>query len=84
MGNKRFARHLRRNMTDAERRLWRQLRACRLDRCRFRRQQPIGRYVVDFAHFGAKPIVECDGGQHNASARDGQVTVGSISRASAS
>ena len=70
MHGKRFARHLRRNMTDAECLLWRYLRAHRLDGGKFRRQQPIGPYVVDFVQLGAKLIVECDGGQHNDSAPD--------------
>jgi very-short-patch-repair endonuclease len=59
-----FARHLRKNMTDAERRLWSQLRFRQLDKCRFRRQAPIGRYIVDFVSFERKIIIELDGGQH--------------------
>lgn len=59
-----FARHLRRNMTDAERLLWRHLRARRLGGYRFRRQHPIGPYVVDFACMRAGVVVELDGGQH--------------------
>ncbi|MBA1147979.1 DUF559 domain-containing protein [Ectothiorhodospiraceae bacterium WFHF3C12] len=70
MDQKRFARTLRRNMTDAERRLWRHLRAYRLNGRKFRRQQPIGPYVVDFVHFSAMVIVECDGGQHNTGTAD--------------
>ena len=70
MDHRRFARELRRNMTDAEKRLWRHLRAYRMQGKKFRRQQPIGRYIVDFVHFGAKVIVEADGGQHNESVRD--------------
>jgi very-short-patch-repair endonuclease len=57
-------------MTDAERLLWRHPRAYQLNGRKFRRQQPIGPYVVDFVHFGAKLIVECDGGQHNERADD--------------
>ena len=60
-----FAKALRQNMTDAEHLLWRRLRAHRLDGQKIRRQQPIGPYVVDFVHFGARVIVEADGGQHN-------------------
>ena len=60
-----FAKHLRHQMTDAEIKLWRHLRAHRLNGQKFRRQQPIGPYVVDFVHFGARLIVEADGGQHN-------------------
>jgi len=70
MHQKAFAKHLRRNMTDAERLLWRHLRAYRLNGRKFRRQQPTGPYVVDFVHFAARLIVECDGGQHNEDARD--------------
>jgi very-short-patch-repair endonuclease len=65
-----FAKGLRKNMTDAEQLLWKHLRAQRLDGQKFRRQQPIGRYIVDFVHFGARLIVEADGGQHNGSDRD--------------
>lgn len=57
-------------MTDAEQLLWRRLRAHRLDGQKFRRQQPLGPYIVDFVHFGARVIVEADGGQHNENERD--------------
>ena len=65
-----FAKHLRRQMTNAEIKLWRHLRAHRLNGQKFRRQQPIGPYVVDFVHFGARLIVEADGGQHNGAQHD--------------
>ena len=61
-----FAKDLRRNMTDAERRLWSKLRNRQLDGAYFRRQQPIGRYIVDFVCFERSVVVELDGGQHNA------------------
>jgi very-short-patch-repair endonuclease len=51
-------------MTDAERRLWYHLRAHRFDSYKFKRQIPIGPYVVDFACLGRKLIIEIDGGQH--------------------
>ena len=70
MDQRQFARFLRQNMTDAERLLWHHLRAHRLCGQKFRRQQPIGPYIVDFVHFGARLIVEADGGQHNGSAND--------------
>ncbi|MDY0071947.1 MAG: endonuclease domain-containing protein [Thauera sp.] len=70
MEQQQFARQLRQTMTDAERLLWRHLRAGRLDGQKFRRQQPLGPYVVDFVHFGARLIIELDGGQHNGSAHD--------------
>jgi very-short-patch-repair endonuclease len=60
-----FAKHLRRNMTEAEQRLWFHLRAHRFEGQKFRRQQPIGPYIVDFVHFGARLVVEADGGQHS-------------------
>jgi very-short-patch-repair endonuclease len=58
------ARRLRRTMTDAERRLWPRLRNHALDGWQFRRQAPIGRYVVDFICNERALIVEVDGGQH--------------------
>ncbi|MBK1724966.1 hypothetical protein CKO23_22650 [Thiocystis violacea] len=63
------ARELRRAQTPAEAELWRQLRAKRFAGFKFRRQQPLGRYIVDFVCFEKKLIVELDGGQH-AEAKD--------------
>lgn len=63
-----FAHHLRDEMTDAERLLWVGLRAKRIGGIRFRRQQPIGPYVVDFFCAAAKLVVELDGDQHGADA----------------
>lgn len=60
-----FARTLRTNPTDAERKLWRLLRQKQLAGFRFRRQQPIGPYIADFFCAPAKLIVELDGGQHS-------------------
>ena len=59
-----FARCLRRNQTDVERKLWCVVRDRRLAEFKFRRQQPIGPYVVDFFCSDAKLIVELDGSQH--------------------
>lgn len=59
-----LARRLRSTATDAEIRLWSRLRRKQLDGFRFRRQHPIGPYVVDFFCPEAKLIVEVDGGQH--------------------
>ena len=59
------AREHRREPTEAERRLWRALR--RLNRqgeAHFRRQAPIGGFIVDFADLGRRLVVEVDGGQH--------------------
>jgi very-short-patch-repair endonuclease len=58
------ARALRANSTDAERRLWYYLRDRRMSGYRFRRQVPIGPFVVDFVCMRARLIVELDGGQH--------------------
>jgi very-short-patch-repair endonuclease len=58
------ARALRRNTTDAERIIWNSLRAKRLAQVNFRRQTPIGPYIVDFVCHEAQLIVEIDGGQH--------------------
>jgi very-short-patch-repair endonuclease len=60
------ARQLRQKPTDAELRLWKHLRAKQLDGLRFRRQHPIGTYIVDFFCAEAKLIIEVDGGQHAA------------------
>ena len=65
MQQREFARHLRTRMTESETLLWKHLRAHRLNGGKFRRQQPIGPYIVDFVHFEARLIVEADGGQHN-------------------
>ena len=58
-----FARNLREDATDAERKLWALLRRKRM-KLRFRRQQPIGPYVADFFCPSAKLIIELDGSQH--------------------
>lgn len=58
------ARTLRTHATEAERALWYHLRAARLRGYKFRRQTPLGRYIVDFVCFEARLIVEVDGGQH--------------------
>jgi very-short-patch-repair endonuclease len=59
-----FAKSLRRNMTDAEKKLWYYLRAGRLNGHKFKRQAPIGAYIVDFVAPSLKLIVELDGSQH--------------------
>lgn len=70
MDQRQFTKTLRQNMTDAEQLLWKHLRAHRMDGQKFRRQQPIGPYIVDFVHFGLRLIVEADGGQHVDSEHD--------------
>ncbi|HVH78654.1 MAG TPA: endonuclease domain-containing protein [Stellaceae bacterium] len=64
------ARNLRRDATDAERRLWSALRNHHLSGYRFRRQYPIGPFFVDFACTKERVIVEADGGQHSDSKTD--------------
>ena len=59
-----FARRMRRTSTEAEARLWWNLRAARLRGFKFRRQQPLGDYIVDFVCFERRLIVEVDGSQH--------------------
>jgi very-short-patch-repair endonuclease len=56
--------------TDSELPLWRLLRDRRLSGFKFRRQVPVGPYIVDFLCVGAKLIVEADGSQHAESLRD--------------
>ena len=51
-------------MTDAEQALWKYLRMRQMAGAKFRRQQPIGSYIVDFVSFGSSLVVEADGGQH--------------------
>jgi hypothetical protein len=65
-----FARHLRRTMTDAERSIWHHLRNRAFMGCKFRRQHPIGAYVVDFVCLERRLVVELDGGQHAGDAGD--------------
>jgi very-short-patch-repair endonuclease len=58
------ARELRHEATDAEALLWSHIRGRRLNRCKFRRQHPIGPYITDFTCIEAGLVVELDGGQH--------------------
>ena len=58
------ARRLRLNQTDAEDRLWRRLRHWPMQGTHFRRQVPIGPYIVDFACMAAHLAIELDGSQH--------------------
>jgi very-short-patch-repair endonuclease len=64
------ARRLRRDSTDAERKLWYRLRSRSIVGFKFVRQEPIGRYVVDFICRERRLIVEVDGGQHADSQSD--------------
>ncbi|MFQ5773874.1 MAG: endonuclease domain-containing protein [Kiloniellaceae bacterium] len=69
MAGKSIARSLRRNATDAEHLLWQRLRNRQIADLKFRRQEPIGPFVVDFFCLERNLIVEVDGGQH-ATAQD--------------
>ena len=64
------AKEMRSGQTEAERRLWQMLRAKRFAGYKFKRQQPIDEYIVDFVCFGRRVIIEADGGQHAGSAYD--------------
>ncbi|MGH7775068.1 MAG: endonuclease domain-containing protein [Candidatus Binatia bacterium] len=58
------ARQLRNNPTDAERFLWEHLRLRQIGGYKFRRQQPLGSYIVDFVCLEKRLVIEIDGGQH--------------------
>ena len=60
-----YAKRMRHVPTEAESLLWRQLRAGRLADYKFKRQQPIDNFIVDFVCFAQKLIIEVDGGQHS-------------------
>jgi very-short-patch-repair endonuclease len=66
----RLERHLRRQATDAETKLWFALHDRRLGGFKFVRQEAIGSYIVDFVCREKKLIVEVDGGQHAENTRD--------------
>ena len=61
---RKFARTLRKEMTDAEQVIWRFIRGKQMG-VKFRKQHPIGPYIADFASLEIKLIVELDGGQHS-------------------
>jgi len=60
----------RKNLTDAERKLWSILRSHRLQGWKFKRQEQLGDFIVDFVCFRARLIVEADGSQHADNADD--------------
>ena len=60
-----FAKTLRKNSTEAEKLLWKYLRSKQLDNFKFRRQQQIDNYIVDFICFEKRLVIELDGGQHS-------------------
>ena len=59
-----FSRAMRRTQTDAEQKLWSILRGRRFCGLKWRRQVPLGAYIVDFLCYERRTIVECDGSQH--------------------
>jgi very-short-patch-repair endonuclease len=67
-----YAKKLRANMTDAERRLWYRLRGHRFEGYKFKRQVPIGPYIVDFGCLNHGLVVELDGGQHSERVSDAE------------
>ncbi|SDR62121.1 Very-short-patch-repair endonuclease [Rhizobiales bacterium GAS191] len=64
------AKQMRREPTDAERRMWSLLRDRRLGKFKFRRQENLGRFIVDFVCMERKLVIEIDGGQHAESRSD--------------
>ena len=60
-----FARKLRKRLTPQEVKLWVKLRELKTPGFHFRKQSPIGPYIVDFVCFSQAIVVEVDGGQHN-------------------
>ena len=64
------SRELRANATEAERKLWAQLRARKVAGIRFNNQFPIGLFICDFVSRTARLVIEVDGGQHDWNAAD--------------
>jgi very-short-patch-repair endonuclease len=63
-----YARELRNNATESERRLWGRLQRRQLGGFKFRRQRPVGPYICDFVCLEASMVIELDGSQHVAQA----------------
>ena len=61
----RYAKQMRHSPTPWEHELWQTLRALRFAAVKFKRQQPIGPYIVDFIALSKKLVIELDGGQHS-------------------
>ena len=66
-GAREQAKALRRQMTEAEKKVWHGLRGRQTQGYRFRHQVPLGRFIVDFVCHEARLIIEIDGGQHEPS-----------------
>jgi very-short-patch-repair endonuclease len=64
------ARRLRRDATDVEKRVWQKLRNGQIDGLAFRRQHPVGPYILDFYCPSLRLAIELDGGQHSQSKYD--------------
>jgi very-short-patch-repair endonuclease len=64
-GNVYRARELRKRLMNAEKKLWSHIRLRQIAGHKFRRQRPIGKYIVDFVCLEKKLVVEADGGQHS-------------------
>lgn len=60
-----YAKQMRHTPTPWEHELWQELRALRFAAVKFKRQQPIGPFIVDFVALSKKLIIELDGGQHS-------------------
>ena len=74
------ARRLRREITDAEKKLWARLRDRHLCGAKFRRQHPIGPYIADFCCVERGLVVELDGGQHSSQLKADQRRTAFIER----
>jgi len=61
---KKIAKTLRKNMTEAELKLWSKLRKKQILNLQFYRQKPLGKYVIDFYCHAKRLVIEIDGGQH--------------------
>jgi crossover junction endodeoxyribonuclease RuvC len=72
---------LRRDATEVEKRLWQRLRASQLDGAKFRRQEPILGFTVDFVCHERRLVVELDGGQHDSSSAADERRTGILNQA---
>ena len=73
-----LAQNLRKNQTQAELELWWALRSSQIEGAKFRRQFPIGAYIVDFVCLNAKLVVEVDGSQHVLKQREDAIRTKSL------
>ena len=68
-----ISRILRKHGTDVENRLWFHLKGKQVEGIKFRRQAPIGKYIVDFVAFEKRLVIELDGGQHAEAEKDNDI-----------